>query len=177
MPEDRRDDWQAGVDQKLMALTTSERVQDDQIDDLDVKYAAMDKALRGDPENEQDGLISQVHAQEKGINELKAELRELHLDIHGGRVGDSGLDQRMTKIEGGETIKGFKWQFGTAVTVALVSVIVAIISLLGLLITNWNQVERFLHRHDAPTDQLPPGKRRGRVRSVAAPEERGQTWR
>lgn len=111
--DERRDDWRRGVDQTLVSLTTAQRVTDQQMDDLELQYAAIDKVLRGDPETDTDGFIARLHNLENAVQELKAE--------------------RVKFMVADVTVKGFKWEFLTKVTVQL-------LILAGLLILGWDKV-------------------------------------
>ena len=117
--DERRSDWRSGVDQNLVSLTTAQRVTDQQLDDLELKYVAIDKVLRGDPETDTDGFIARLHNLENSVNELKAE--------------------RVKLMVADVTVKGFKWEFLTKVTVQ-------ILILAGVLILGWDKVESLVRK-------------------------------
>lgn len=124
--DDRRDDWRTGVDQNLVSLNTAQRVTDQQLDDLDLKYEAIDKVLRGDPETDTDGFIARLHNAENAILELRAERVKF-------KVADV-------------TVTGFKWEFLTKVTVQL-------LILAGFLILGWDKLEGLYQKiiHQEPS--------------------------
>jgi hypothetical protein len=111
MTDERRDDWKAGVDDRLMSLTSSQRITDDQLDDLDLKYEAIDKVMRGDPEEDTDGIISRIHNLENAIQELRAERVKF-------------------KVED-VTAKGLKWQAWAAIIVGIAGLLAGLLPNIG----------------------------------------------
>lgn len=128
--DERRDDWRSGVDRSLVSLNAAQRVTDQQLDDLDIKYDSIDRALRGDPQEDTDGFLARLHHVENGIQEIRAELIKL----------------RISDVE----VKGFRWEFLTKVTVQ-------ILILLGLLLMGWEKVEdlvkRVLNQKESPLEE------------------------
>ncbi len=57
---ERQDDWQRATDRQL--------------DDLELRYDAIDRVLRGNHEDKEDGLIAEVHAIDIKVNDIRAEL-------------------------------------------------------------------------------------------------------
>ncbi len=153
--DERRDDWRHGVDQNLVSLNAAQRVTDQQLDDLDLKYEIIDKVLRGDPESDTDGFAARLHNIENSAQDFRAELIKL-------RIADV-------------QVRGFRWDFAKAVAVAIIGVLGTAIGILGLLITNWDKVEALVKAHRHPQEMT--HRRRGRVHVVPAPEEEGQTWK
>ena len=96
-----------------MSLTTAQRTTDDQLDDLELKYEAFDKVLRGDPEEDTDGLIARMHNLENAVQELRAERVKF-------KVAD-------------ETTKGIKWQVWGAIVVAILGMLGGILPNLALI--------------------------------------------
>ena len=101
--DERRDDWKNSVDKKLVDLTSAQRSTDDELDDLGLKYDALDRIIRGDPENDRSGLHERLHLVENGLQELRAEKVKL-------KVADTA-------------VQGFKWQ---AVGLVLAATITAL---------------------------------------------------
>lgn len=122
MGDERRDDWKSGVDDRLMSLTSSQRTTDDQLDDLELKYEALDRVMRGNPEEDTDGLIARLHNVENGLQELRAE--------------------RMKDRMGEVSVKGVKWQvWGT--------ILAAIITTGGLLMINLSKIKEAFQGKEA----------------------------
>lgn len=114
MNGDRRGDWEAEVDDRLVNLTSAQRSTDKELDDLDLKYEAIDKVIRGDPEQDTDGIIARIHNLENAIQELRAE-----------RVKFKVADVAST---------GLKWQ-------AWAVIIAAILGLLGGILPNLTKIK------------------------------------
>lgn len=134
--DERRDDWQRGVDENLASLNAGQRVFDREMARAWKAIMENDRALRGDTENETDGLIARLHHQETEINLLRAVLLN---DAAGGK----GLAGRVAALETGERTSDNRWKFATAV-------VVAIISLGGLIFTNWGRIDAFFSPHKEP---------------------------
>lgn len=140
MAEDRRDDWKRGVDENLAAINEGRRVTEREIQRLWKAYSDDDALLRGDKEKETDGMISRLHSVENEINLIKAVLLK---DAAGGR----GLVGRVETLEGAEKRSDRHWQAATAITIA-------VLSLIGLLVTNWPKITAFFD----PTRKDPIGQ-------------------
>lgn len=137
---DRRDDWERGVDENLASLNTGQRVNDRILEDLDKNYAALDHVLRGDAEKDTDGLIAQVH-------EIQTKLARVNAILFVDSTGKKGLQHEVESLLSGERTASERWKFATAV-------VVAFLSLVGLLITNWGRISGFLEAQDKdPVDQ------------------------
>jgi len=125
--DERRDDWKNSVDKKLVDLTSAQRSTDDELDDLDIKYNALDRIIRGDPENDISGFQERLHNVENGLQDLRAEKVKF-------TVADT-------------TVQGFKWNFWTVFLSALIP------SLLALAL-NWKGISGYLEKQDRdPVDQ------------------------
>lgn len=161
--DDRRDDWYRGVDENLASLNAGQRIWEREFTALRKLLSETDKLLRGDPDKETDGLIPRLHQQENAVNMLQALIVK-------DRAGNTGLIARVEALERGERKSLNRWQFATAVTVALFSV-------LGLLLTNWDRLGAILNRKSKdPVEQMiqrakNPHKRHVVFRDVPAPED------
>lgn len=159
--DDRRDDWRRGVDENLASLNAGQRIWEREFGSIRKLSAEIDKLLRGDPDRDTDGIIARLHQQENAINMLKALVLK-------DTAGNIGLIARVEALESGERTSGNRWQFATAVTVA-------VISLLGLLMTNWERLEAILSRESKdPVTQMinrakHPRKKKAVYRVVPAP--------
>ena len=105
------DDWRARVDQSLVNLTSAQRVTDDQLDDLELKYEALDKVLRGDPEKDTDGVIARLHNLETSLNAIHAERLKI-------QIAD-------------DNTRGIKWQVWGSIVVAIIGALAGILPNLG----------------------------------------------
>lgn len=127
---DRRDDWRTGVDESLIMLKTAQRVTDQQVDDLEVKYEAIDKILRGDPEIDTDGFAARLHNVENGLQEIRATLLKMHM-----------ADVEVSKS---------KWEFAG-------KIIERLLILAGILLLGWDKLEglyqKILHQKQSPLEQ------------------------
>lgn len=109
-----------------------ERLWEREIGGIHKTLSEIDALLRGDPERDTDGAIARLHQLENSLNLLKAVILR---DAAGGR----GLIGRVEALESGERGADNRWKFATAV-------VVAILSLFGLLLTNWERLEAFLNK-------------------------------
>lgn len=109
-----------------------ERLWEREIGGIHKTLSEIDALLRGDPERDTDGAIARLHQLENSLNLLKAVILR---DAAGGR----GLIGRVEALEAGERGADNRWKFATAV-------VVAILSLFGLLLTNWERLEAFLNK-------------------------------
>ncbi len=166
-PDDRRGDWEKGIEESVVMLTSAQRSTDVEINDLDLLTHAHEETLHG--ELGTSGLIGRIEALEKMSSRLEA-------CVFSSPGNKNGLDSRVDALEDDSPTKAKKWDFATAVTVALIGVVGTAIGLLGLLIMNWEKVDVLVNHWKHPQSELKPGKRRGNVRSVPAPEEQGKTW-
>lgn len=143
-------------------LNSAQRISDKELDDLDLKYEALDKVLRGDPEQGTDGMIARQHANENMHNEMRAELRGIKQELYGDHAGGDGLTQRVDYLDGkrerANQRAGYFWHFITAVAVQL-------LFLAAVLVLNWDRVEDFFRRrfsHEPPAHMQAKGRSRRR---------------
>lgn len=131
--DERREDWRQGVDENLASLNAGQRVWEREVNLIHKSLSEIDTLLRGDPERDTDGAIARLHQLENSLNLLRAVILR---DAAGGK----GLIGRVESLESGERGADNRWKFATAVAIA-------ILSLFGLLLTNWDRLEGFLNRH------------------------------
>jgi len=139
--DERRDDWKRGVDENLASLNAGQRIWERELKAIRKALAELDDLVRGDVAKETDGIIARLHQVENTVNLLKAVVMK---DAAGGR----GLVGRLEAIEKGEHRSDNLWKFVTALAVA-------ILSFLGLLITNWDRLAAFWNRKSTdPVEQM-----------------------
>lgn len=138
MSDERREDWHRGVDENLASLNAGQRVWEREMAVIRRLLGEFDHLLRGDPEKDTDGAMARLHIQENDINLLKALVLK-------DAAGNKGLVGRVETLESGERTSDNRWKFATAV-------VVAVLSMAGLLITNWDRIGAFLTQK--PTDKL-----------------------
>lgn len=131
--DERREDWHRGVDANLASLNAGQRIWEREISGIHRSLSEIDAFLRGDREDDTDGAIARMHQLENSINLLKAIILK---DAAGGR----GLIGRVETLEAGERGSDNRWKFATAI-------VVAILSLSGLLLTNWDRLQAFVGSH------------------------------
>lgn len=130
--DERREDWRHGVDENLASLNTGQRVNDRLIEDFDLAVSRIDNILRGNPEEETSGLIGRMEKTETDVAQLKS---IVIMDASGKK----GLQHEVAILSSGERTASDRWKFATAV-------VVACISLIGLLITNWDRIQIYINR-------------------------------
>jgi len=164
--EDRQ--WRQRIDERLVALTTGEQVQNDRLDELEEELQTQDKILRGDPN---EGLLEQV-------DEIAGHIRRINAILWPDAIGGSGLvnDVRQLSKREDRAIRESenRWKFWTAV-------VVAIVSLVGLLATNLDRLASYFAKasihigrppagHTSKTEAKPKAvKPRPRTRRVKIP--------
>lgn len=152
---DRRDDWRSSVDEHLMSLTTAQKVTDKQLDDLELKYEAIDTVIRGDPGDELAGLAERLHFVETGLQEMRTTFLKIKM-----------ADVEVTKS---------KWEFAG-------KIIVQVLILLGMVLLGWDKLEglyqKLLNQKVGPVEQRierakhPRGKPIVRIRIVQPSPEK-----
>lgn len=160
-PLDRRDDWRHGVDENLASLNAGQRVWDRENDLFRKEVGELRHLLLGDAQKETDGFMARLHQTENQINLFKAILLK---DATGGK----GLVGRVEVLESGERTSDNRWKFATAI-------VVAALSLSGLLATNWDRIGVFFSKKsDDPVDKMIERAKhpRGRHRHVVVSQER-----
>lgn len=157
MEGERRDDWRQGVDQNLASLNAGQRVHDAEISRLWKAHVTDDKILRGDPDQDTDGMIARLHAQENEINMLKAVvLRDA--------LGGNGLVDRVEALETGDKKADRRWQFSTVV-------LAAAISFLGVVVSHWSDITAYVQRSSQdPLERKIEAAKHRRKRPIPQPE-------
>jgi hypothetical protein len=147
---ERRDDWQHGVDENLAGLNAGQRIWEQEIQTIEKTITGLDELLRGDPARETSGILARLEQVERDLSKINA---VLFVDP----TGKKGLVHEVDVLTSRERTSSERWRFATAV-------IVAIISLAGLIVTNWTKIEGvFLeHRENAP--ESPRKKRMPKMR-------------
>jgi uncharacterized protein HemX len=149
------------VDENLASLNAGQRVWERELTAIRKALVDIDFLLRGDPTKDTDGIVARIHKQENDVNLLRAVLLK---DATGGR----GLVGRVEVLETGERRASDYWKFATAS-------IVAIISLLGLVLTNLDHIESFLgEKRKDPLGQMIDRSKRPRYHRYILPDEENE---
>lgn len=123
------------TNERIVALTASEGQQNDRLDEIDEELVAIHEIVDGKANDRDDnGLKGELKDLNRSYNELRALMMPDHLG-HGGIINRLKALERNAGIE--ETRTEHFWKFWTAIGVAL-------ISLVGLLVSNWDKVSAFL---------------------------------
>ncbi len=123
---ERQDDWQ--------------RVTDRQLDDLELRYHAIDRVLRGNHEDKEDGLIAEVHAIDIKVNDIRAELF---------RIKQSFSDEKHERRED----RRLNWGNITKIIIAIITS--------GTIGIFWRDIRSYIEKHDKTDffEMTPPPKR------------------
>lgn len=123
-------EWHERTNDRIAALTSSETVQNDRLDDIDDRLTELDEAINGNHRKGYDGLIKEVEDIERKLSMLTAIMSP-------DALGNGGLKNRLKSLEdwkqGVDRWSDTKWKFWTAVAVAAISSI-------GLILTNLNNI-------------------------------------
>ena len=135
-------EWRESVDARLVNLVAAQKQTDDELDKIDKRLEDLDILLEGDPLKRDDsGLKGDVSENNKAINALRAIMAP-------DQLGHGGVKFRLDQLEESAGLKEKKieqrWKFYTAISVAVVS-------LIGLMLTNLDRIEPYLKN-------LMPGK-------------------
>ncbi len=150
---DRRGDWEGGVDENLASLNAGQLVWDREAKISRQVLHEIDNLLRGDPEKDTDGMVARLHQIENEVALLKAVLLK-------DKAGNKGIVGRVETLEAGETRADRRMKTWVAVIGLISALTVA---------TVWNldRIEAFLHkRKPDPVEQMiekvrhPKGKHR-----------------
>lgn len=123
--EDRK--WRESIDHQVVTLLTGHQVLDRRIEEMEDSIDEVDRTVRGDPGNMRSGMISRLERQEEMIAKLNA---VIFMDA----AGEKGLYEEFKRLRRGEARSEIHWKFLTAVVVASISTI-------GLLLTNWDRLK------------------------------------
>jgi hypothetical protein len=136
VPDDLRD--------RVLSLTNSDLAQNDRLDELEARLDHLDKLLEGDPEDKHDnGLKGDLKDLDRGLNSLRAIMAP-------DSLGHGGIINRLKALESGERTSESRWKFKTAVVVAFIGTLTAIV-------TNLDRIEKFFQPKPAV---IQPVKRR-----------------
>ena len=148
---DRRGDWQNSVDASLVNLNSAQKSADANLTEIETELAEvqteqirLDRILRGDPEDNLDGLIATMRILQKDVARFNSILDPDHTG-HGGLLKD--IEQLLGKRERWIKREGYLWTFLTAV-------VVQALILAGLVIVNWNDIKGYviLRQHIRQTE-------------------------
>lgn len=121
--------WRHRVDEHLVVLTTAQKVTNDHLDQIDETLDALDRTIRGDYEKDRDGIVARMENMERSV-------ALLHSVLFKDSTGKKGLVDTVDvlisgKIERREKRKDY------------ITIAIAIISTIGLIITNLDRIESF----------------------------------
>jgi hypothetical protein len=125
----REDDlrWRDRTEERVVNLQNGEATQNDRLEGLEEKIEELDRILRGNPG---DGLIEELDV-------TKGDLRRINAVLWPDAVGNGGLINEVRRLLKKDEWKAResdnRWKFYTAV-------VVAIVSLTGLLLTNLDRI-------------------------------------
>lgn len=150
--------WRDQVTGRLVSLTNGEQVQNGRLDKLEASTLRLDLILRGDPDG---GLI-------ESIDQLEAQLRRINAVLEPDALGKGGLVNEVRALirkDEKEERRADRWWKG------IVPVVVAIVSLIGLLLTNLERIEPYFKKPvPKPLSEVKKKqKRRVVVRHTEAP--------
>lgn len=135
--DDRRGEWERGVDENLASLNAGQRVWEREQKAIRKAIADQDALLRGDTGKETDGLIARLHQQENEIRLIRAVLFK-------DALGTGGLVEDVKAIRDGREDRRANWGDITKIIVAIITS-----GTLGLF---WRDIHAVLARK--PTDPL-----------------------
>lgn len=141
MADDRRGDWEHGVDENLASLNAGQRVWERELAVIRKLLADTDRLLRGDPEKDTDGAMARLHAVENELLLLKAVLLK---DAAGGR----GIVGKVEDLERGERLSDRRLKVWIAVLGLASASVVALMS-------NLDRLQAFFHQKSKdPVERL-----------------------
>jgi hypothetical protein len=159
--EDRK--WREKVERDQVSLVTGFQVLNKRLDEMEDLLRDVDLVIRGDPREDRDGLVTQLH-------EIQTRLSRLDAVIFVDSTGRKGLQHEVEEILSGERRTESRWKYTTTVVVAVISVI-------GSLILSWDKIAAFFREKRIDTHhQAPKAKSQRkkvshvRYRVVPAPE-------
>lgn len=167
--EDRN--WRERTDERLAALTSGETVQNDRLDETDEELHTIKEILEGKADDKNDnGIKGDIHDISITVNTLRALMAP-------DSLGQGGIIARLKSLEHKAGLEerniDNRWKFYTAIAVAA-------ISLLGLLLTQWDRVRALLNPKPAIATVERPKRfksKRTRVITPMTQEELDETQR
>lgn len=155
--EDRK--WRERVDYEQITIKTAHQVLSDSLEEIQDKLEDIDDLLRGDPVNQTEGILEQLHG-------MRIELSRLNSTIFMDSTGKRGVAHDVDVLMGRRSLREqslqFKWQFWTAITVATISAG-------ALVLTQWKEIKEVLPIiHLTKSSQIKPQK----VRKLKKPPKK-----
>lgn len=116
MNDDDERIWRHRVDERLVDLTTAQKVTNDQLDKIDETLDALDRTIRGDYEKDRDGIVARMENMERSV-------ATYHSVLFQDSTGKKGLiadvaDLRAGKVERRERRKDYLTLIGLIITSA-----------------------------------------------------------
>jgi hypothetical protein len=131
-------EWRNSVDERLVNLVSSQKTTDDDLDEIRVEQAKFDRVLRGDPEENREGMA-------QSLDRLQAEVTKFNRIFDKDHLGNGGLREDISYLMDDrrrhERREDNAWKFVTAICVQF-------LILIGLLIVNWDRIQEFLVLHE-----------------------------
>jgi len=126
--------WRERTEERIVALTSSESVQNDRLDEIEERFAHIDTLLEGRPDDKNDGgLKGDVHDLGSGLQSLRTLMAPDHL-------GNGGVLNRLSALEKKAGLEErrleHRWKFITAVVVAIITSGV-------LLVKSWPEIKPY----------------------------------
>lgn len=156
MGDDRRDDWSHGVDENLASLNAGQRVWERDIASIRKALADMDKILRGDFQNDTDGMIPRLHQQENDMNMLKAVVLK-------DKAGNKGIQGDVEDLKRGERRSENRLKIWVAIVGLLSMVMTASVS-------NIDRIQAFFSHARPALGETPIPKKSKRHKHVHVEE-------
>ncbi len=151
--DERRDDWRHGVDENLASLNAGQLVWSEEVKRIRADLEDIDRLIRGDAEEDTDGVMARMHS-------LETTLRMLEAVVLTDKAGNPGLQGRVSVLEGKKDVRVARWAFYSALLGMIAAIAVAII-------TNLDNLHRFIH---PPVKSKPARSQRHPRRPLPEPE-------
>lgn len=116
-------------DRDIIALDSAQKIAIKRMDEYDETLDALDRIIRGDYQNDRDGLISRFESMEKDLSRLNAVIFQ-------DSTGKKGLVATVDALVSGRMDKVERRKSNVAI-------VVAIITTLGLILTNLDRIGDF----------------------------------
>lgn len=117
------------IDERLVDLTTAQKVTNDHLDSIDETLDILDRTIRGDYEKDHDGLVARFKELEHAVSQLNAVIFQ-------DSTGQKGLVATVDALVSGKMEKVERRQHK-------VSIIIAIITSSALVLTNLDKIGTF----------------------------------
>lgn len=130
--------WRNTVDERLVNLNAAQKTADDDLDELRLELAKVDRILRGDPEESKEGIA-------QSLDRLQAEINKFNRIFEKDHLGNGGLREDISYLMDDrrrhDRREDNAWKFVTAICVQF-------LILIGLLIVNWDHIQEFIVLHE-----------------------------